>query len=113
MPAPRPEPAPQPRAAATPPAERPQPAVVAPLPSIPSDTTSDTTSGTASDPAADPRTGSDPSSPGLLDEAAAFTAAHWPWLSAVLLLPLMLWGGAWIAHRRSYDAAGLPRGPRL
>jgi len=36
-----------------------------------------------------------------------------PWLIAPLLVLLAgaLW--AWIAHRRAYDAAGLPRGPRL
>jgi hypothetical protein len=36
-----------------------------------------------------------------------------PWVLAPLLMLLgaALW--AWIAHRRAYDAAGLPRGPRL
>lgn len=36
-----------------------------------------------------------------------------PWLLAPLLVLLAgaLW--AWIAHHRAYDAAGLPRGPRL
>jgi hypothetical protein len=37
----------------------------------------------------------------------------WPWFAggAGLLGVLLLWG--WIAHRRAYDANGLPRGPRL
>jgi hypothetical protein len=37
----------------------------------------------------------------------------WPWVVALLLLPLAAWGWAWFSHRRAFDAAGLPRGPRL
>lgn len=44
--------------------------------------------------------------PGLLRRIA-------PWLAgaAGLVIALLLWG--WVAHRRAYDASGLPRGPRL
>ncbi|MBC7955323.1 MAG: hypothetical protein H7Y33_05575 [Cytophagales bacterium] len=37
----------------------------------------------------------------------------WRWVLALLLLSLAAWGWAWFAHHRAYDAAGLPRGPRL
>ena len=37
----------------------------------------------------------------------------WRWLWALLALPPAGWLWAWIQHRRRYDAAGLPRGPRL
>ena len=37
---------------------------------------------------------------------------HWPW-ALLVLAPLVFWAGAWLRHRRHYDAAGLPRGPRL
>jgi hypothetical protein len=42
-----------------------------------------------------------------------FFARYWMWILAPVLLVLagMLW--AWISHRMAYDAAGLPRGPRL
>jgi hypothetical protein len=36
-----------------------------------------------------------------------------PWLLAPLLVLLAAALWAWVAHRRAYDAAGLPRGPRL
>ncbi|WP_280155554.1 DUF1161 domain-containing protein [Piscinibacter sp. XHJ-5] len=39
--------------------------------------------------------------------------ASWPWIAAVLLLPLAGWFWAWRRHRSAYDEAGLPRGPRL
>lgn len=42
-----------------------------------------------------------------------FLRRHWPWVLALVLLPLAGWAWAWIAHRRAYDDAGLPRGPRL
>ncbi len=45
--------------------------------------------------------------------ATAFVTAHWPWVSAALLVPLALWLWAWRAHRNAYDEAGLPRGPKL
>lgn len=51
--------------------------------------------------------------PSFIDEATDLAGAHWPWLSALVAVPLLLWGWAWVSHRRAYDAAGLPRGPRL
>jgi hypothetical protein len=42
-----------------------------------------------------------------------FLFDNWPWLCALLLVPLAAWAWAWAAHRRAYDEAGLPRGPRL
>jgi hypothetical protein len=40
-----------------------------------------------------------------------FTAAHWPWFAALLLLLAVLW--IWRAFFSPYDKDGLPRGPRL
>lgn len=51
--------------------------------------------------------------PSLVDEATGFAGEHWPWLSALIALPLLLWGWGRVSHYRAYDAAGLPRGPRL
>lgn len=45
--------------------------------------------------------------------AAGVMVEHWPWLLALVLLPLAAWLWSWLAYRRAYDAAGLPRGPRL
>jgi len=45
--------------------------------------------------------------------AGDFLTERWPWLLALVLLPLAAWLWAWLAHRRAYDAAGLPRGPKL
>jgi hypothetical protein len=42
-----------------------------------------------------------------------FLLDNWPWLCALLLVPLAAWAWSWAAHRRAYDEAGLPRGPRL
>jgi hypothetical protein len=46
--------------------------------------------------------------------AFEFVRRHWQWMLAVLLLLMLawpLWG--WLQHRRAYDEAGLPRGPKL
>jgi hypothetical protein len=50
---------------------------------------------------------------GWTDRAAAFITRHWPWIGALVLLPLGGWLWAWRAHRNAYDEAGLPRGPKL
>jgi len=52
--------------------------------------------------------------PGFVAEFMAESMGrHWRWILALLALPVAgsLW--FWIAHRRAYDEAGLPRGPRL
>ena len=59
-------------------------------------------------PAADPA-----DTPSPAGRFQAGFAADWRWLWALLLLPLVGWMWSWIQHRRHYDAAGLPRGPRL
>jgi len=46
-------------------------------------------------------------------QATAFVNSHWQWMTALLLVPLALWFWAWRAHRKAYDEAGLPRGPKL
>jgi hypothetical protein len=46
-------------------------------------------------------------------QAPGFLTRHRHWLIALALLPIAGWLWAWIAHRRAYDSAGLPRGPRL
>jgi hypothetical protein len=38
---------------------------------------------------------------------------QWQWLWALLALPFGAWLWAWMAHRRAYDEAGLPRGPKI
>ncbi len=48
-----------------------------------------------------------------VEKASGLAAGYWHWIGALVFLPLGLWGGAWLAYRRNYDAAGLPRGPRL
>jgi hypothetical protein len=47
------------------------------------------------------------------DLVLEFLARHWPWVLTLAGLPLLIWLAAWITHRRYYDEAGLPRGPRL
>lgn len=47
------------------------------------------------------------------ERAREFLARHWPWVLTFAGLPLLIWLAAWITHRRYYDEAGLPRGPRL
>jgi len=42
-----------------------------------------------------------------------FMVRNWLWILPLILLPLGAWAWMWIAHRRAYDEAGLPRGPRL
>lgn len=54
-----------------------------------------------------------PEGPGLVATTTDALVEHWPWTLAALLLPLAAWGWSWFSHRRVYDAAGLPRGPRL
>lgn len=51
--------------------------------------------------------------PPLSQRVSAFAIAHWPWLLALLGLPLAAVGWAWRAHHLAYDKNGLPRGPRL
>ena len=45
--------------------------------------------------------------------ASGFMVRNWLWILPLILLPLGAWAWMWIAHRRAYDEAGLPRGPRL
>lgn len=51
--------------------------------------------------------------PPLAERASAFAGEHWPWFAGIVVLPLLFGLGAWLVHRRHYDASGLPRGPRL
>ncbi|MCW7536803.1 hypothetical protein OOT46_02905 [Aquabacterium sp. A7-Y] len=51
--------------------------------------------------------------PSLVERTSRFAVAYWQWLLALVLLPLGLGAWAWLDHHRTYDAAGLPRGPRL
>lgn len=51
--------------------------------------------------------------PGSAQRASAFMHEHARWLLALLLVPLAGVAWAWRRHRSAYDAAGLPRGPRL
>jgi hypothetical protein len=44
---------------------------------------------------------------------AGFMDGKWQWLWALALLPFAAWLWAWVAHRRAYDEAGLPRGPKI
>lgn len=54
-----------------------------------------------------------PASAPIAQQAPESPGRHWPWLVALGLLVIgaSLW--AWLAHHRAYDAAGLPRGPRI
>lgn len=54
-----------------------------------------------------------PEGPGLIATTTDTLVEHWPWTLAAILLPLVAWGWSWFLHRRVYDAAGLPRGPKL
>ena len=51
--------------------------------------------------------------PASADAEPGFIATYWPWIFALLALPLAGWLWAWHAHRSAYDEAGLPRGPKL
>ena len=44
---------------------------------------------------------------------AEFLGRYWPWMAALALVPLGALLRVWLAHRSGYDAAGLPRGPKL
>lgn len=98
-PTPSPAPAPAPKAVAT--ASAPDRARVA-VPKI---------AATASQPSAVVTPSAAPA--GATARAAGFVTRHWPWFAVPLALVLaaLLW--AWRAHHLAYDAAGLPRGPRL
>jgi hypothetical protein len=49
----------------------------------------------------------------LARQASEFMAENWRWIGALVFLPIAGWIWAWRAHRSAYDAAGLPRGPKL
>jgi hypothetical protein len=49
----------------------------------------------------------------LVQQAFSLAVANRIWLLALVLVPIAGWLWAWAAHRRAYDKAGLPRGPRL
>lgn len=46
-----------------------------------------------------------------VQRAIDFSAAHWPWIGVLLLVPMAGW--IWRAYLSPYDKEGLPRGPRL
>jgi hypothetical protein len=47
------------------------------------------------------------------ERVTGFLTRHWPWVLTLGGLPLLIWLAVWITHRRHFDEAGLPRGPRL
>lgn len=49
----------------------------------------------------------------LAQQVFQFLVRHWPWALALAVVPLAASLWAWVVYRRSYDEAGLPRGPRL
>ncbi len=101
-PARRTAPAPQ----ALPPAAPPQPAppVASPVAAAPA---------VSATPPPEPAPQASAASPAPATRGAGFLARHWPWVATPLALVLVAGLWAWLAHRRAYDAAGLPRGPRL
>jgi hypothetical protein len=116
----RPAPAPAPASAAAP-APAPAPAVAArapaPAPAVAPAPAPTPAPAVARAPAPAP----EPASPPGPDPASAPEAGRtpgpggnplWPW-GALLVLPALLALVGWLAYRRRYDAAGLPRGPRL
>ena len=54
-----------------------------------------------------------PQAPAAMPQVADFLAGKWQWLLALLTLALAGGVWAWWVHHNAYDAAGLPRGPRL
>ena len=49
----------------------------------------------------------------IAQTASVFIARYWPWMLALVLLPVAQWTWSWLAYRRVYDKAGLPRGPKF
>ena len=49
----------------------------------------------------------------IAQTASGFIARYWPWMLALALLPVARWAWSWLAYRRVYDKAGLPRGPKF
>jgi hypothetical protein len=60
-----------------------------------------------------PATNEPEAAPSFTDQASGFVRKHWPWLAAILVVPILVWLRAWLAYRSAYDASGLPRGPKL
>ena len=60
-----------------------------------------------------PRVAEPSASGSRTQRVGAFVGRNWLWILPLILLPLGAWAWMWIAHRRAYDEAGLPRGPRL
>lgn len=50
---------------------------------------------------------------GATARISGFLTRHWLWFAVPLALALAALFWAWRAHHHAYDAAGLPRGPRL
>lgn len=42
-----------------------------------------------------------------------FLSRNWKWVAGGLVLVFAALAWAWVTHRRDYDEAGLPRGPKL
>ena len=115
LPSPTPPPAPLSTAAAPaapPPSREPE----KPVGSNPSDAAAARTTEpavAAAEPApADSDKTSDAKASSALEEPG-FMARYWPWILALLALPVAVWLWAWQAHRSAYDEAGLPRGPKI
>jgi len=107
-----PEPAPPPPA----PAPAPAPAVIAavaePPPAVASAPSTSSPAVAATESAAS-QPEEQPPKTSMLRHGLLLFSGDWRWLWALLLLPLGGWLWAWANHRRQFDAAGLPRGPRL
>ncbi|WP_157604458.1 DUF1161 domain-containing protein [Rhizobacter sp. Root1221] len=112
---PAPAPAPKPPAPVVKPAEVAAPAVAPPVREPdPKPFGGEPPSTPRVDEPAQPAPEPEPAVPGVSWSAwfDGLTAGRWSWI-AVLLLPVALVAWRWWSHRRDYDAAGLPRGPRL